>query len=349
MPPPPKPDPTVPIGNSVFVSQLGGPDGLRNRLDKCFSDIPSAVAAAQAGDTVFVYPGSYTLSTPIQLRPGINFEFLGSGSVTSSVEVFSDKGQTGDSETTILARGWKFYSENHQAFAFAPKSANRVASLYFTFDAILGGEPVAIYAGAGRIILDGGLIHSLGGTPVQVNAGEDVNIWNCKITTESTANQDAILLWGNLTVENCLIEALGGKGGTDSIGMDGGKLIARNCKIVSEGANALTLRNQGSAELWNCDVIGDDSALTVAENLVIESNDCNFHCTGVGKNAVEIYRSAPAKIQLRGGKISSVEGAFDINLGWGSGEITVAGTTWDRTKGLPTREWIPGEGWRNSV
>lgn len=345
MPPPVKPA-EVPIGNSVFVSKLGDASGLRTRLDKCFLDIPAAVATAVPGDTVFVFPGVHALTTPIPIRPGVNFEFLGAGAVTSAVNVFSDKGQVGDSDNIILARGWKFSSANGQVLEFAPLAANRKASLFFTFDTLSGGEPVMIYAGAGRIVLDGNAILAPDGTPVQINAALDATIRNCLIKTDTLGNHDAILLAGNLTVENCRVEARGGNGGTDAIGMDDGKLVIRNSKVVSEGANALTVRAAGTVEMSNSDITGDDAALIAADGLIVESDGCNFHCTGTVGAAVETYRNSPAKINLRGGRISSVEGGTDIRVGGAAGEITVAGTTWDRAKGLPTREWIPGTGWQ---
>ncbi len=337
MPPPPKPDPAVPIGNSVFVSKLGAPEGIRCRLDKCFLDLLEAVAAAQPGDTVFVYPGDYAIEAHIPLRPGINFQFLGVGTVTSPSDVFSDAGQTGDSDTPILARGWTFKAAA-QVLDFNPKSANRRASLYFEFDSLLSDEPVAIYAGEGIVVLNGGMIISPNGTPVQINAGTAV-IRDCLIRTDTLGNGDAILLNGILDLENCFIHATG----TDGIGMDGGKLSVRGSQILSESANGLTLRASGSVQLSNCDVTGKKSALVVDDSLIIESDGCNYHCTGPG-SAVQTSTHGNPIINLRGGKVSSVNGGLDISVG--AGAITVAGTVWDRSKGLPTKEWIPGEGWR---
>ncbi|MGK3945876.1 hypothetical protein ABK046_46965, partial [Streptomyces caeruleatus] len=51
------------IGNSLFVSKSGNnATAVRGDLVNHYLTIASALAAAQSGDTVFVFPGTYTES-----------------------------------------------------------------------------------------------------------------------------------------------------------------------------------------------------------------------------------------------------------------------------------------------
>ena len=61
---PPGPPSPVRIGNMIIVSSLGN-DGTGARQDVPFHflTIDAALAAAQAGDTIIIYPGSYTTSS----------------------------------------------------------------------------------------------------------------------------------------------------------------------------------------------------------------------------------------------------------------------------------------------
>jgi len=280
--PPPAP---IPIGRSVFVSTLGDDKtGQRERLDRCFASPIAAVAAAQAGDTVFVFPGEYPLASTLQLNKRISLKLLG--------------------QTRLF------------------------------------GEPIEIYTSE-AVSLEGGMIHSPGGTPLIVNSGI-VTVRDCTIQTDATSNQDAILLGGSkssLLLENCYVLAAGGTTGTDAIGMDNGWLVLNDCRVVSEGANGLTVRNAGRVSLYDCDITGNDSALVADEALVVESEGCYFRCSGIGA-AVKTAGHGNPKIHLRGGEV------YGLPFSIGNGEITVAGTVWDRTKGMPGKEWIPGAGWK---
>lgn len=76
----------IPQASRVFVSK-GGSDatGLRGRLDKPFLTLAAAKAAATAGDTIFVAPGTYAENN--LLKDGVNWHF-DAGAIVS----FTDPG-----------------------------------------------------------------------------------------------------------------------------------------------------------------------------------------------------------------------------------------------------------------
>ncbi len=61
------PVPMLLIGNTLVVSKLGSDaTGARNNWDKHYLSVTAAITAAQSGDTVYVFPGTFTITTSIQ-------------------------------------------------------------------------------------------------------------------------------------------------------------------------------------------------------------------------------------------------------------------------------------------
>lgn len=108
---------SLPVAKSVFVTASGSDStGVRGRLDLPFATINAANTAAQPGDTVFVFPGVYEETSAITIKDGVNFEFLGKGSVRLNTGVltslFTDGGLTPTSN--IVAPGWTFEARTNQ-------------------------------------------------------------------------------------------------------------------------------------------------------------------------------------------------------------------------------------------
>ncbi len=69
------PVPTVrSFGNIFFVNTLGGNDttGQKGRFDKPFATVPVALAAANIGDVIYVYPGTYSGDTNGEFKCGVS-------------------------------------------------------------------------------------------------------------------------------------------------------------------------------------------------------------------------------------------------------------------------------------
>lgn len=80
---------TVIISNTVFVSK-GGNDSTaqRCRLDLTFLTCAAAVSAANAGDTVYVWPGAYEGTN--LLKNGVNWKLSDNATLTSNSGIFDD-------------------------------------------------------------------------------------------------------------------------------------------------------------------------------------------------------------------------------------------------------------------
>ncbi len=114
----------LPLQNTLYVSKNGN-DGtaLRTRIDLPYLTLEAAHTAALAGDTIVVHPGTYELATPLFLKDGVNYEFLGKGEVLLSTSyvaagdstraIFTDNNTIVTS--TINAPGWNFTARTTQS------------------------------------------------------------------------------------------------------------------------------------------------------------------------------------------------------------------------------------------
>lgn len=112
-PPGPPGSGSVVAGNAVYVSKSGNDNtGVRNNLGLSFLTINAALAAAQTGDTVIIFPGDYELTDQLVLKNNIHFHFLGVGTLTLLITVkkyiFDDSSSAGAVTCTIYAPNWKF-------------------------------------------------------------------------------------------------------------------------------------------------------------------------------------------------------------------------------------------------
>lgn len=124
---------TVNIGNTLFVSTTGNDVTAQPyNLNLPYSTISKAVNAAAVGDTVIVFPGSYS-SFDNLLRDQVNLVFLGVGTVSGAGHMFVNSGVA--INTKIFAPGWTFSTNGSVVYL---TGANAV-DFSFTFDRIIGG------------------------------------------------------------------------------------------------------------------------------------------------------------------------------------------------------------------
>lgn len=114
---PPGPPTPVRRGNTLIVSAQGyaAPPAVRQDVVYHFSNINQALAAAQSGDMVIVYPGTWALTSPIpptanlsvHCFPGViitgtnifmnvggNFKFTGDGVIKDEADIFANRNFT---------------------------------------------------------------------------------------------------------------------------------------------------------------------------------------------------------------------------------------------------------------
>lgn len=71
------------VGNTVFVSKDGNDGtGAREKFNLPFLTISAAITAATSGDTIIVYPGTY--SETLTLKDGVNFYFYDGVTITAA-------------------------------------------------------------------------------------------------------------------------------------------------------------------------------------------------------------------------------------------------------------------------
>lgn len=105
---PPGPPTQVRRGNTLIVSTEGyaAPPAVRQDVVYHFSDLNQALTAAQSGDMVIVYPGTWALTSPIPSTVNLSIHCL-PGTVITGTNIFMNIGGnfkfTGDADITDAA------------------------------------------------------------------------------------------------------------------------------------------------------------------------------------------------------------------------------------------------------
>ncbi len=109
-------------GNIWYVATNGDDDNVGNHQNGPFATIQKAILESNSGDTIFIYPGTYTEITPLVVPAGVTIRGAGIRAVTIQPDA------TTDTETVFLLNGEStvsdlsvknFYAPGY-AFAFAP-------------------------------------------------------------------------------------------------------------------------------------------------------------------------------------------------------------------------------------
>lgn len=121
------------VGNSVFVDVDGSDStGTRERSDKPFLTLAAARTAATSGDTIFVRPGNYSVTTNL-LKNGVNWEFSPGATVTKTdtgnAGLFDDSSNGANEPVTCVIGGnGSFYTSGIPADTIANSGVIRVTN-----------------------------------------------------------------------------------------------------------------------------------------------------------------------------------------------------------------------------
>lgn len=114
-------------GNIWYVASNGSNTNVGNHQNGPFATIAKALSEATAGDTVLIYPGTYTEITPLTVPAGVSVRGLGLRSVTiipdsttTSENVFLLNGETTVSDLTVKNFYYDSVNDTGYAFSFAP-------------------------------------------------------------------------------------------------------------------------------------------------------------------------------------------------------------------------------------
>ena len=114
-------------GNIWYVATNGSNSNVGDHQSGPFATIAKALSEATAGDTVFIYPGTYTEITPLTVPVGVSVRGFDLRSVniipdstTTSENIFLLNGETTVSDLTIKNFYYDSVNDTGYAFSFAP-------------------------------------------------------------------------------------------------------------------------------------------------------------------------------------------------------------------------------------
>ena len=114
-------------GNTWFVAKAGNDTNVGDHENGAFLTIEHALSVAQSGDTIVVYPGTYTEITPLTIPTGVALKGISLRSVTLVPDVttqynniFLLNGQTTVDNITIADFYYDSILDTGYAFSFAP-------------------------------------------------------------------------------------------------------------------------------------------------------------------------------------------------------------------------------------
>jgi hypothetical protein len=114
-------------GNIWYVASNGNNGNVGNHQSGPFATVSKALSEATAGDTVFIYPGTYTEITPLNVPAGVAVRGFDLRSVniipdstSTSENVFLLNGETTVSDLTIKNFYYDSVNDTGYGFSFAP-------------------------------------------------------------------------------------------------------------------------------------------------------------------------------------------------------------------------------------
>ena len=289
-------------GKIWYVATNGDNTNVGDHQQGPFRTIDYAVTQASAGDTIYVYPGVYEESCPIEIPAGVTLHghnqrntIIEPASSQSTTDIFLLNGETALTNFTIR----NFYYDNLNdigyAFRFAPGGKVTSRSPYIqnitvrtTGSTVTASDPLGFNSGdAGKgILVDGAVLAS--------DTREASMLFHA--ITLITPGVDAVTMTNGVRVEwlnsftyfaNRGIYAANGTGRTDdnSVVRFGAEMrsigsanIYGNQGVVADGADVLIY-----LVMHNFSYIGtgldssNDSTLVIQENETIELNNGKVH------------------------------------------------------------------------
>lgn len=247
----------IPVLNALFVSKSGN-DGtaITGRFDKPYLTITAAQAAASSGQTIIVYPGTYSTATgetfPLG-KAGLNYHFINGVVVSSTTStMWVDTGVisysiSGDGELTstsgiiasfttggVLTMAAKRLS-NTSSYSLSSAGASKIYATIQKDITTTTGQCFGIVT-AGELYVSAKLVTSAGLIAVSSEVGNIFNLTSNLITC--TGNTGAFQLAGTNTINGALTYT-----GTGDVFALGGALVNINCYSDITHSNSTSLCN----------------------------------------------------------------------------------------------------------
>ncbi len=319
-------------GNIWYVASNGSNTNVGNHQNGPFATIAKALSEATTGDTVLIYPGTYTEITPLTVPAGVSVRGLGLRSVTiipdsttTSENVFLLNGETTVSDLTVKNFYYDSVNDTGYAFSFAPGITVTSRSPYVQNVTVItqgttitGSDPRGFASGdAGKgARVDGSLANA-------ASIEASMLFHSCTFICPGV---DAITMLNGVRVEwlnsftyyaNRGLYALNGAAGLANLG-------------VRFGAE---IRSIGSASVY-----GNYGAEANGSNTLMYLINHNFAYIGAGKdttNDPSLNIAANETVELGGGKIyyQSLDNKGNYRVGdafavdFETGRVTISGVS----------------------
>jgi len=317
-------------GNIWYVAANGSNSNVGDHQSGPFATIAKALSEATAGDTVFIYPGTYTEITPLTVPAGVSVRGFDLRSVniipdstTTSENIFLLNGETTVSDLTIKNFYYDSVNDTGYAFSFAPGMTVTSRSPYVQNITVLTqGTTITVDDPRGFASGDAGRGAKVDGSLATAVSKEASMLFHS--VTFITPGVDALVMTNGVRVEwlnsfsyfaNRGLYATQGTLGLASLG-------------IRFGAE---LRSIGSASVY-----GNYGAEASGASTLMYLIQHNFAYIGAGKdvtNDPSLNISANETIELGGGKIyyQSLDnkGNFKVGDAFGvsfeTGRVTISG------------------------
>ena len=297
-------------GNIWFVAKEGSDTNVGDHENGTFLTIEHALTNIdlQAGDTVLIYPGTYTEITPLTIPVGVSVKGISLRTVnivpdvtTQYEDVFLLNGETTVSNITVKDFYYDSIADTGYAFRFAPGFKVTSRSPYIQNVSVITSETTLGALDAGR----GALVD---GAVVDLTSNEASMLFHSM--TMITPNANALTMTSGVRVEwlNCFTYFA-------NIGLHAIRGTGRYDANISTTRYGAELRSIGSANVY-----GNYGAVANGQDTLMYLVNHNFAYIGAGldsNNDPSLNIADNETVELAAGKIyyQSLDNAGNFRVG----------------------------------
>lgn len=290
------------IGNMLFVDAENGSDSNSGNLGAALQTLSAAKAAASAGDTIRVFPGSYTVTESLA-KDGVNWDFAPGSTVTKSndsdvIGIWDDA----DAQMSYAVRGFGTFLRT-----FTSSGINKTRCVY------VGHVSSIVDIEAAQISCSGAGLGKRPVTVYQVNGTMKVAARSIIAISVNTTG-GAVVWWSN------------GKGFIQANEILGTKAIGVYCDVTAAPTgefyvNADNIEVTNGTGVWTeCSV---DARIWVTAHTIRGTDSVDFY--GLEKcyvtaqklyGQVYIFGAATGELYVKADKISAIaNGSLAVECG----------------------------------
>jgi hypothetical protein len=339
-------------GNILYVATNGNDANIGEHQNNPVGSVGRALALAVAGDTVFIYPGTYPETLPLVVPAGVAIRGAGLRSVTitpdsaTGYDIFHLNGETTIEDLTISGFNYDAINDRGYAFRFAPNASITSRSPYIRNVSVIttgsvtsGADPRGFASGdAGKgALVDGSVVNSA--------SNEAAMLFHS--VTMITPGVDAITMTNGSRIEWLNSFTYFANKGMYAVSGAAG--------FAGNGKTRIKIENRtGTFNVGNTLSYYDTDGTTLLASGVIESIDGDFFVINgkvlgfetltdrAGKTVYAVGNAQLATTQQKFGSASlALDGTGDyvslvsqLDFGFGTGDFTIEGWFYRDTTGV---------------